>query len=591
MNNIFKLIIIFALFLSQATAQPTDSITSNLINNTTTANTVTSTWQNAGTINQPITCWAPGDPGYCGPNPYVNAWGSPNQINFSYGMTELYQMINVGKAPPNNGAGLVTTGYRLKFEAKNGNGWDDGRQDYLKAQVTLYGPNNAKVLEQHSYDLNYKFNWTYFSYDSNWNTTKVGYRENQVGNVKLSFYGMDNNFWQGPYGPEIRDITFSLKYRPDPCLKNPLFSPECPNFSKELAEKTATTSTQTIPTSSNTDDASYNVEPIKNKETQNKEFTDGKESIYEEGVYLEEGLLVNLDRLIDTLIKIDDNKDKEDKLSMDASKNAISETEKISQQTVRQSEQIASRAVKLSTEIKLENNNNTFIDNNKENKSTQSMNLFATPNTDNTSNILLQPNALQQFNVLQSPQTISSILSLSNEMTSYKPQQTINNLVITPVIVEQTPIITTTLQNNQLLQTQNNTNNFNLLPNAITNPTLGQTIEIPNVQTNFLTSKTDPINIILEIKPNTNDKKEETTLTTVRQNVQDNDLANGVQLAQLSVVPIGFNQYTNLVLRDAAFYAPKEIYRNQRTIDNVRALRNLSSDRLHEEMVNQQYRR
>ena len=591
MNNIFKLIIIFALFLSQATAQPTDSITSNLINNTTTANTVTSTWQNAGTINQPITCWAPSDPGYCGPNPYVNAWGSPNQINFSYGMTELYQMINVGKALPNNGAGLVTTGYRLKFEAKNGNGWDDGRQDYLKAQVTLYGPNNAKVLEQHSYDLNYKFNWTYFSYDSNWNTTKVGYRENQVGNVKLSFYGMDNNFWQGPYGPEIRDITFSLKYRPDPCLKNPLFSPECPNFSKELAEKTATTSTQTISTSSNTDDASYNVEPIKNKETQNKEFTDGKESIYEEGVYLEEGPLVNLDRLIDTLIKIDDNKDKEDKLSMDASKNAISETEKISQQTVRQSEQIASRAVKLSTEIKLENNNNTFIDNNKENKSTQSMNLFATPNTNNTSNILLQPNALQQFNVLQSPQTISSILSLSNEMTSYKPQQTINNLVITPVIVEQTPIITTTLQNNQLLQTQNNTNNFNLLPNAITNPTLGQTIEIPNVQTNFLTSKTDPINIILEIKPNTNDKKEETTLTTVRQNVQDNDLANGVQLAQLSVVPIGFNQYTNLVLRDAAFYAPKEIYRNQRTIDNVRVLRNLSSDKLHEEMVNQQYRR
>lgn len=591
MNNIFKLIIIFALFLSKATAQPTDSITSNLINNTTTANTVTSTWQNAGTINQPITCWAPGDPGYCGPNPYVNAWGSPNQINFSYGMTELYQMINVGKALPNNGAGLVTTGYRLKFEAKNGNGWDDGIQDYLKAQVTLYGPNNAKVLEQHSYDLNYKFNWTYFSYDTNWNTTKVGYRENQVGNVKLSFYGMDNNFWQGPYGPEIRDITFSLKYRPDPCLKNPLFSPECPNFSKELAEKTATTSTQTISTSSNTDDASYNVEPIKNKETQNKEFTDGKESIYEEGVYLEEGLLVNLDRLIDTLIKIDDNKDKEDKLSMDASKNAISETEKISQQTVRQSEQIANRAVKLSTEIKLENNNNTLIDNNKENKSTQSMNLFATPNTDNTSNILLQPNALQQFNVLQSPQIISSILSLSNEMTSYKPQQTINNLVITPVIVEQTPIITTTLQNNQLLQIQNNTNNFNLLPNAITNPTLGQTIEIPNVQTNFLTSKTDPINAILENKPNTTDKKEETTLTTVRQNVQDNDLANGVQLAQLSVIPIGFNQYTNLVLRDAAFYAPKEIYRNQRTIDNVRALRNLSSDRLHDEMVNQQYRR
>jgi hypothetical protein len=44
-------------------------------------------------------------------------------------------------------------------------------------------------------------------------------------------------------------------------------------------------------------------------------------------------------------------------------------------------------------------------------------------------------------------------------------------------------------------------------------------------------------------------------------------------------------------MRDVAFYAPKEIYRNQRVIDNQRAVRllNFASELKHQEMVNQQY--
>jgi hypothetical protein len=46
-------------------------------------------------------------------------------------------------------------------------------------------------------------------------------------------------------------------------------------------------------------------------------------------------------------------------------------------------------------------------------------------------------------------------------------------------------------------------------------------------------------------------------------------------------------------LRDAQFYAPREVYRNQQTVDNRNALRllNGSSDRLHKELVEQQYGR
>jgi hypothetical protein len=45
-----------------------------------------------------------------------------------------------------------------------------------------------------------------------------------------------------------------------------------------------------------------------------------------------------------------------------------------------------------------------------------------------------------------------------------------------------------------------------------------------------------------------------------------------------------------VAMPDVAFYAPKEIYRNQVNVDNVRLLRGLSSDRLHQQMIDMQYK-
>lgn len=78
---------------------------------------------------------------------------------------------------------------------------------------------------------------------------------------------------------------------------------------------------------------------------------------------------------------------------------------------------------------------------------------------------------------------------------------------------------------------------------------------------------------------------------SVKANTQDNDIAGNITIASLGTGPTNFASYTNLVLQDTVFYLPKEIYRNQRVIDNARALRQLSSDRLHKELVEQQYRR
>lgn len=56
------------------------------------------------------------------------------------------------------------------------------------------------------------------------------------------------------------------------------------------------------------------------------------------------------------------------------------------------------------------------------------------------------------------------------------------------------------------------------------------------------------------------------------------------------VIP-GFSAYTTIKLPDVAFYKPREVYRNQQVVDNARVFRSLTSDGLHEKMINSQYQR
>ena len=75
----------------------------------------------------------------------------------------------------------------------------------------------------------------------------------------------------------------------------------------------------------------------------------------------------------------------------------------------------------------------------------------------------------------------------------------------------------------------------------------------------------------------------------VNKNVLPNELAGTVDIARMAIQPAGYQAYSAM-MPDVAFYAPKEIYKNQVNVDNVRLLRGLGSDRLHQEMVNQQYK-
>lgn len=79
---------------------------------------------------------------------------------------------------------------------------------------------------------------------------------------------------------------------------------------------------------------------------------------------------------------------------------------------------------------------------------------------------------------------------------------------------------------------------------------------------------------------------------SVKKNVQPNKLAGDeTTIAALTQPPADFNSYLTSQLKDAQFYQQREIYKGQRNVDNARLLRGLTggSDRLHQEMVDQQY--
>jgi len=210
---------------SYSNSQTTDSTTGNLINYGTSPTDTTSVWNNGVYVNQ--LCFQAGQPGNCGPNPSIREGGN---INFSYGTVNLNQIVNINAGLASVGSNIQLSGFNFGFTAKNGNGWDDARQDYLAAYVKLYGSSGNQVANyDYSSQTNRKYNWTQFNFSE---TFATPYATSSLSTAQVGFVGRDNNFWAGNYGPEIYNVSFSLKYsvKPDPCISDPLSSPTCPGY-------------------------------------------------------------------------------------------------------------------------------------------------------------------------------------------------------------------------------------------------------------------------------------------------------------------------------------------------------------------------
>ena len=220
---------LFLAFLSTSysNSQTVDPTTGNLINYGTSPTDTTSTWNNGVYVN--TLCFYAGEPGNCGPNPSIRNGGL---INFSYGTTDLNQIINVNKALEAGGTGVQLSGFNFGFMAKNGNGWDGGQQDYLAAYVKLYGSGGNQIANyDYSSATNKLYGWTNFNFSETFATPYVA---STLSTAQVGFVGRDNNFWAGNYGPEIYNVSFDLKYKVDPCATNPAYSSTCAGFGNIL---------------------------------------------------------------------------------------------------------------------------------------------------------------------------------------------------------------------------------------------------------------------------------------------------------------------------------------------------------------------
>jgi len=561
-----------------------------------------------------------------GPMPAYNM--GTNTIRFSFMPYTVSQIRAINAAMFNNNTNIQVSGYNYSWTLYGDNG-------YLNVLGKLYDTKGA-VLEQASY--NYMFspampkNWELISGTSSFSTN---YDLKTLGSVEFTATGSDSLFWSGYYGPRIRDVNISFNYSILPAPTSPISTTTTTNtaVSDAIAQATApvitdtttattsatstttpiteTVSTPTIQTTSTVATASTTspvVSVVSNtvSPTVSSTSTSGSNNT------------ASAPSLSSVLSMIRSNQEKENSIAT----TAVSQANQVAQAAVAKTEETALSVASLSSaqslDIAKESTNNQSSNNTKSSSSNSGVPLLSA-----TSNIGSMSLATQSSTLQQSQASIQ-INQLSAQNNSTQPVSTTFQLLPQNTTnYNQQPTVTTTPTTsfasiNNIPQQTNIT-----LPTGpvglyvrpiepIASTPVIQTQEIPTPQESKVTTTAVAVQQA-EVQSNNNllfakrgdpltDYIEQNNImaamsqpeiknTTVKRDVQDNDLAAGIRIDRMAVVPTGYSAYTNYMLKDVAFYAPKEIYRNQKTVDNARALRQLSSDRLHQEMIEQQYRR
>ena len=619
-----KLALLIALIYSNVLAQNAGTETGTLVPGTiystgnivqpTVAGTNQTPWVN-GVYQDQLTCWGWGNPGNCGPNPTVRPG---NYINYSFGYTDLYQIQSIASILPSTG--LRVNGYNFGFTAKNGNGWDDGRLDQLNAYVAFYGT-DGKIKDYTNYNLNSQFNWTTFNYSKDFVTP---YADKDLSTVRYGFTGKDNNFWAGTYGPEIMNVSFSLKYSVDPCATNVLSSPTCPGYLDALA-KLAPVTTTTDPITATTTSAEINTTVASTVSTTSTTST-GQPSVVASVVSAPAPITSSTSTSTTTasstasssssqsnkettssggnvslaLSVISKNQER-DAAGSAVAQAAVSQAQAAATQAQQEAQSVAASAVANSmtanivtvggqqstgTGIKINNNNSNSTNFTLQSGITSITSLTGGPQTTNNNTSIVQPQSSNGTGLNVSNNQPVIVTNIGTQQTSIT--ESVATFAL-PLLQPQQPIASIVAPSVFGSFEQPQTQQQTMLQSS---STTSQSIEsYAVVPPNFLTDKSNPLTDIVEGK---NTVPQNSTIATtgpsVNKNAGNNDVAGGVDINKIALAPAGYSDYLNLALRDAAFYAPKEVYRNQRNVDNVRVLRSLSSDRLHQEMVNQQYK-
>ena len=607
-------------FLSTNYSNAQDSSTSNLINYGSSPTDTTSIWNNGVYVNQ--LCFQAGQPGNCGPNPSVRPNGV---INYSYGTVDLNQIVNINRALSIGGSGVQLSGFNFGFMAKNGNGWDDGRQDYLSAYVKLYGSTGNQVANyDYTSQTNRRYNWTQFSFSETFTTP---YATASLGNAQVGFVGRDNNFWAGNYGPEIYNVSFSLKYsvKPDPCIADPLSSPTCPGYALAniknsllsptpsyvpITTYTTPTTTQSLPETINvaapqspqqvstpTQQSSAPPSQDVNQNPSVAQMDPAQPSAQQPGpaptspqpaggppqVTQQSAPSSSPGPSSGGPTKSNDGPKMTTAQALSVIK-SVQEKDKATQQLAIQN---AAKVVEGSTQQSQATVTSTIASlNDMSSASASAAAQFSSQTTQASIQVATQLNPTQQ--TTQSTQSTSQ--TFQNIQATQSSSQSSQYSSGTGITVNSNSF---GFNSNNIGLSSNNNQQAQTVAMYQPRVTIRQTeVETPEQVTSFSGSGR-PGNPLSEAMMQPQFEMLQSNIEqrgpSVNRNVQPNDLANGVDVASMAVQPRGFELYS-FVIKDSTFYPPKEVYKNQNIVDNIRVLRQLGSDRLHQEMVNLQYK-
>jgi hypothetical protein len=603
---------------SYSNSQTTDSVTGNLTNFTGSPTTTTSVWNNAGSVGQQLTCWAGGDPGYCGPNPRVSAWGAgSNVINYSYGTVDLNQVVNINKALSIGGSGVQLSGFNFGFTAKNGNGWDNGQQDYLSAYVKFYGSTGNQIAAyDYTSQTNRRYNWTQFNFSE---TFATPYAASTMGNAQYGFVGRDNNFWVGPYGPEIMNVNFSLKYtvKPDPCIADPLSSPTCPGYALATVKNSilgstvsnasvtsfvptinpaSTTSTpgvtdmsSALPQSPTTQTTQQSAPPPPPAPDSNQNPSMAQDNPSQPGPQQAGPAPTSPQPAggppptatasapppssgTPQAGPTGGSSGGPSKLAMSVVKSAQAKEQAIQQAAVQNSAKAFEGSVQNS-----QASSNLAITMNQDMSSNSALaaSQFASQSTQASMQMFMQ--GPMQSSTQSSQQTNNSVqgysgtgLSFSRTSAGMFNADSFNNSVA----------MQSSTQTSSTQQFRNESKSYEADQPPMQVAGFGGLGRAGNPLSDMMNQRMDMLQTNIEQR-----------VDTVKKNVQPNELAGGVDVAAMAQIPKGYEAYSLVVLRDAPFYKPETIYKNQTTVDNARLLRGLTggSDARHQQMVDSQY--
>ena len=541
----------------------------------------------------------------------------------------FYYSYNIAQSLPHIGGGVILHGYDYGFNWYNYGAcyntflfWcTDWRTDGGgNINFRISDKNNNTMLQQQWYVAGNNSGGGY----SNRYLFTESRNSLDMGSVQWWTSDVWNHFgWSGWTRPI---------WTPDPCFDQPLYSPNCSNFDAEIKRlaseqkaiqeaqlATTVASVSTTPTSTVTTTISDATTTNPTVTVVTSQSTNEQQTKSTQSTPTTPSINIQQDNTSLALSLIRQNQNRETAIANQSSQQAIQSAANSANASIKQANEIALDAAKKGS-IETNNEQHTISETTLT-KNDITLNIGPNPGSTSVVNLAIQQRNTQgQTNIIDAPviSTSTSAIVQFNAMNIGSIQQAQTGNPLQPPIITQQQVAT---QQSYTPPAQTQINEVKTFENVQQERTsvIGQvnilqqptsvsievqqqgiqtqlippivTVDIPTVASNFISDKTNPINEIIEAKPiqQDNDKKE-TKTQLVKPNVQDNDVAGGVSINNLAVLPVGFNAY-NIALRDVAFYAPKEIYRNQKTVDNVRALRQLASDRLHQEMVDQQYRR